>query len=206
METLGSKIVVEFSETHNKEFQVGGITLIRPDMWLSGEDDYGNSSFESNVNKLNVHPQIVTVIVGNDRYAEGKTYFVHYLSKEWEEKTLIGDKEYSLIECGYVLFEIVGDEYIMEPETFLGTRIFETETTLSSGIILGFENKNQECKIKITHIPQERIEEVKSIEIGDTVITIDDNQYEISVNGKDKIVKLTSDEIVAIWQKANMTI
>lgn len=201
MRAIHNKLVVSFDEKHNKEFNVGAVTLIRPDLWFDLEKQDGTSQFKSNENKLLTQPQIVSVIVPNEAtgYNKGEVLFVHYMAKEWEEKITIDGDEFSIIDADYVLFRIIDGKYYPVKDVFLGERIFTTEMKLDSGLFLNVVQENVVSKIKITHVPQERSKETKDIEVGDIVVTIDDNQYEINVYDK-PYVKLTSEEIYAICQ------
>lgn len=199
MRTVHNKLIVAFHTDHLKKINLGGIQIIRPDMWFDKELEDGTSQYKSNENKLLTHPQIVSVIAGNSRYMKGDKLFVHYMAKEWEEKITIDERELSIIDADYVLFKIKPDRsYELVEDTFLGDRIFEKELKLESGIFLNVTEQVQASRIKITHVPDKCIDELSDIKVGDIVLTVDDNQYVLEVDENTKHVKLTSEEIYAI--------
>lgn len=200
MKTVRNKLVVKFDVSHNKSVGKGlnGLDIIRPDMWFDKELEDGTSQFMSNENKLLVHPQIVVVAIGNEKYKAGDVLFVHYMAKEWEEKIALDGEEHSIIDSGYVIFKMTDDGYELVDDSFLGDRVIENELVLSSGLILNVMERPIASRIRITHLPKERCLETSEIKIGDVVLTVDDNQYEMNIGGGQKKVKLTSEEIYAI--------
>lgn len=204
MNTVNNHAFVEFSKTHNKEFTIGGVTLIRPDFWHTEDNQ---EKYEANVNKLETNPQVATVLISSPtlKIAKGEKVFLHYMAREWAEDMVIDGMEGSMIQGDYILFKILPDNsFEMRENTFLGERIFTGEQQSASGIIFDLGHRAVASTIKITHVPKEltkeygsekrEYKEMRWVKKGDTVVTVDDKQYIFEHEGK-SYVKLTVDEI-----------
>lgn len=156
------------------------------------EAEASTTRFEENENYLETNPQICTVIHSSAHhpYKVGDKLFVNYLAWEWREKTEDGH----LIEADSVFFVIGTDGSLsMEPHTYLGEAIYAEDVVTTSGILLS-SGKKDNLRVRITHIPPN-----SDFEVGDTIVSIDKNNYELTYQGK-KYVKITTDEIVGvIW-------
>lgn len=198
MRLLTDKIAVRFNTDHNKVVGTGinGLELIRPDHWINNEAEENEDSltrFEENVNYLETHPQICVVLHpnANCEYREGDTLFVHYMALEWAETTEYG----TIIETDFILFQILPDgELKVVNDTYLGKLVYEKEEETNGFAVI--KEKKDSLKIKITHVAAKHRQEF-GFGIGDTVISVDKNNYAFNYNGE-KLIKLTRDEIVSI--------
>lgn len=156
------------------------------------EAEASTTRFEENNNYLETNPQICTVVHSSAHhpYRVGDKLFVNYLAWEWREKTEDGH----LIEADSVFFVIEPDETLrMEPHTYLGEAIYAEDVVTASGILLS-GGKKDNLRVRITHIPPN-----SDFKVGDVIVSIDKNNYELTYQGK-KYVKITTDEIVGvIW-------
>jgi len=191
-------IAVKFNTSHNKIVGNGinGLELIRPDHWINNEDEENEDSltrFEENVNYLETNPQICSVLHqnANCEYREGDALFVHYMALEWAEITQYG----TVIETDFILFQIMPDgELKVVNDTYLGELVYEKEEETNGFVVI--KEKKDSLKIKITHVAPNHRQEF-GFGVGDTVISIDKNNYAFNYNDK-KYIKLTRDEIVSI--------
>lgn len=194
-------LIVDFDKSHNKVFDVGGTELIRPDEWLHKEDD-GNQTWMTNFNMKDVHPQVATIILDTPSapWKKGDKVFLHYMAKETEEIIELDEKKYSAVDPMWVFFKIIGDEFLLADDTYLGEQVYTEAPRTESGIYLTpYDHKKEVLKIRITHLPTNR--KYKEIAIGDVVCTADDYQYVFNYKGKDYI-KLTHEEIIAKFVEA----
>jgi len=191
-------IAVKFNTSHNKIVGNGinGLELIRPDHWINNEAEENEDSltrFEENVNYLETNPQICSVLHqnANCEYREGDALFVHYMALEWAEITQYG----TVIETDFILFQIMPDgELKVVNDTYLGELVYEKEEETNGFVVI--KEKKDSLKIKITHVAPNHRQEF-GFGVGDTVISIDKNNYAFNYNDK-KYIKLTRDEIVSI--------
>lgn len=200
MKCVNNTLFVQFSETHNKEFKVGDVTLVRPDFWTAVEgDEETHTKVEHNVNKLLTHPQVATVVADNPKYKvkKGDKVFLHYMAKEWEEKVILDGQEVSKTEGNFIIFVYRNDQFEMVDNTYLGKKVFSEAPKTATGIYLTSDaHKLEPTKVKITHIPEKTEDGYEGIVPGTTVISIDANQYVINIDGEEYI-KLDASEIVA---------
>lgn len=156
------------------------------------EAEASTTRFEENDNYLETNPQICAVIHSSAHhpYQVGDKLFVSYLAWEWREKVEDGH----LIEADSVFFVIEeSGELRMEPDMYLGEAVYSEEIVTESGILLT-GGKKDNLRVSITHVPPN-----SNFKVGDTILSIDKNNYELTYNGK-KYIKITTDEIVGvIW-------
>lgn len=195
MEVIGKNLAVIFDERHNFEFEVGGITLIKPKQWehSAGTEDQGRLVTE-NVNKIDVNPQIATVIATNPNsfFKVGDKIFTHYMAYELKEDTQLDDIEISIIDEEFAIFKIENNEIVLPNGYYLGEQIMETELKSDYGLILNVVEKKKALTVQITHLPKEK----SQIELNDVIQSIDDFNYQFDFNGK-KYTFLKEEEIVA---------
>lgn len=153
------------------------------------ESQDATTQYQDNENYLETNPQIATILHPNATlpYKEGDTVFLHYMAWEWAEITEYGH----LIDTDFILFQIVGDEIVMRDGVYLGEAVYSDEEVTPSGIIL-LEGKKDNLRVKLTHIPKDSI-----LQVGQTVLSIDKNNYEFDYWGK-KYIKLSESEIVGV--------
>lgn len=197
MNCPNNNIFVKYDLTHNKEFDLGnGVKLIRPDAWHVNDNSLEDTTkTESNVNKLEVHPQIATVVHGNRKfpYHKGDKVFLHYMAFEWAEEFNIDGEPCTLVDADYVLFVIKDEEFVMPSDYYLGEQVYKEGEKTASGIYLTSQAEVKVAmEIKITHKPAN----CDFVDIGETVLTVDDKQYVLKINNKE-YVWLKKSEIVA---------
>ncbi len=194
MRLVNQSIIVEFLTDHNRVVAKGlnGLDIVRPERWLNKEaDEEEGTRFEENVNHLETAPQICKILHTNDKlpYNAGDTVFVHYMAWENAEYTEYG----AVIDIDFVFFKINEDgTFEMRKDLYLGHAIYSDEEVTPSGIIM-LAGKKDNLRVTITHVP----EKAAVCNIGDTVVSIDKNNYEFDYYGT-KYVKLTKDEIIAV--------
>ena len=198
MRTLGKNIFVAFDLAHNKEFDVGGTTLIRPDGWAS---DLNEGKTESNVNHLETNPQVAIMLADNPTYGlnKGDKVFLHYMAFEWAEAIQMdGMNGWVVPDADYVFFKIVDDKFVMVNDTYIGQRIYKDNKDERTGLYLTSQAEVAvESNIELTHIPEKQSRERAHLTVGTKVLTVDDNQYIFEYEGK-SYVKLSGDEIVGV--------
>ena len=196
MDVVGRTLCVKFDGSHNSVYDLGnGIILERADAW---EHDEGTAEqhklVNHNVNKIDVNPQLARVIVAGENpfFQEGDLVFTHYLAFENMEPIELYGEEYSIIDDELVMFKIVDGEKVMPDGCFLAEQIIDKEMKLESGLIINVVENKKALTVKITHVP----EKVSHIKLNDTVLSIDDFNYEFPYEGK-KYVFIREEEIVA---------
>jgi co-chaperonin GroES (HSP10) len=199
MNCINGQLVVQFDTSHNKVVGKGfnGIDIIRPDMWLySHGDAETHTKFDENHNKLETDPQICTVIHANSKYPYkvGDRLFVHYMAYETAEKH---DDGY-WIDAYFVFFTIEQDGKIKPvKDLYLAEPVFEQEKVTDGGIIIQ-GGKKDNLRLKIVVVPENNV-----FDVGDTVLSIDKNNYTIKYQDKE-YVKIMEHEIVGkILDKAS---
>jgi len=198
MYTVRNNLIVKYDFSHNKIFKVGGIELVRPDMWLhSHGDETTHTKFMDNKNKLETNPQIATVVVTNknSKLVAGDIVFLHYMAYEWHETFIYKDEECAMIDGDYVLFKIENNEYKMI-DGYLAEQIIESEIRLDSGIFINVEEKPKAVEVKLTHVPNN-----SKYYVGQRVVTVDEKNYLITIDGNKKFVYLKETEIVAFFDE-----
>lgn len=195
MRTINTSVFVKFDLDHNKVWTFGEHKIYRPDHWVDGEEEKA----EGNVNHLDTNPQVADVLADCDNYEvqKGDKVFLHYMAFEWAEEMEIEGQKGHIIQGDYILMKIKGENFEMIGDTYLGQQEFTKEMVLDWGLILNVEKRPVASTIVLTHLPIEPKAERKELKAGDTVISIDDNQYIFDYGGK-KYVKLTGDEIVGV--------
>lgn len=193
MKMLADKILVIYETDHNKVVGTGiaGKPLLRADLWLNTEAEESDapSRFDENENYLETNPQICVVShpSANHEYKAGDRLFVHYMAWEWRELTEDG----YVIDTDYILFQIMPDgTFKTAKDTYLGEAIYAENEEVAGFVIAG--SKKDNLRVRLTHLPENN----KLFGIGDVVISIDKNNYEINYWGK-KYVKLTCLEMVS---------
>lgn len=202
---MNNWIAVQFDEKHNYTLGKGlkNLDIIRADKWIHREDDgEQGSKYNENVNYLETHPQICTVIYENQShpYKRGDKLFVHYMAYETAEAAFGEDCENAtIIDCDFIFFKILdGGSFEMKEGIYLGEQQYTEEEVRPSGIIIG-GNKKEALKIRITHIPESppKWHKEHPIKVNDLILSIDDKNYELNFWGK-RYVKLRYDEIAII--------
>ena len=201
-----NRMFVQFDKKHNKVFNVGGVEIIRPDMWVHTEHGGEETRWMENFNMKDVHPQIATVGFTTPDYKKGDKLFFHYMAREADEEYEINGESYFMVYPYHVFFKIDGDEIIMADDMYLGEQVYTDAVKTDSGIYLTSDEKKKETlKIRILHVPKNRStvklpkgfkEEDYKINVGDIVCTEDDSQYYLSYQDRD-YVKLHHNEIAA---------
>lgn len=191
MQLNSNLIGVEFDMTHNKVYNVGGIELERPDVWEFENSSYSESGtmYQKNTNLKDTNPQIAIVTVPSRELslAIGDKIFTHYLAINNSEQI----DGYTVIATKSVFFQIKGGDFLMMEDVYLGQQVYTELVQTESGIYLTSDEKVKESlKIKLTHVPKNS----PYFKVGDTVLTVDDNQYEIDVYGT-KHIKLNTWDI-----------
>ncbi len=185
MNILHNKLIVKFDEKHLKEFDLGGITIIRPDEWLHKEED-GKQKFAENTNYLETKPQIATVTHANSKlpYKVGDKLFLHYMAHETASYFNEETKE-AFINADYVFMTFNEDgTYKMADGIYFGEQLFDDDEKTESGIIINvLGGKPKLCNIKLCHLPAHT-----GFERNEVVLTIDNYQYPLKVDGKDYIM------------------
>jgi len=186
MECINDWILVAFDMNHNKKFG----DFIRPDQWLF-EEVNGVQKWDENRDKKQTNPQIATVISENPKFPvkKGEKIFVHYLAIDTGSELEYEGQLCHFIKKSQVFLKIEQDgSYTMMPNTFLGEQVYTEGVKTDSGIYLvPWAEKKEALQVKITHAPKDRF-----FKEGDIIISYDDNQYELEVDGK-KYIKITSE-------------
>jgi len=111
------------------------------------------------------------------------------MALEWAEQTPYG----TVIETDFIIFQIKDNgDLKLVADTYLGELVFAREEETNGFVVV--KEKKDSLKIKITHLPDTHKPEF-GFGIGDTIISVDKNNYVFNYNGK-KYIKLTRDEIV----------
>lgn len=206
---INNKIGVRFDSLHNRVLATGlnGLPILRVDKWTNeATKDEATSKLEENIDYKETHSQICVVTVENDKYPYriGDKLFVHYMAWETADGGDIVTHN-AVIIVDYVFFTILPDNSLkMAKDTYIGEPIFTDEEITPSGIFLQ-AGKKEALKVKILHVPEPYVNEYGHLienvaSIGDTVISIDQYNYEFNYNGK-RYVRLTSKEIIGIYEE-----
>lgn len=183
MQFTNNHIGVEFDEIHNKVHKVGGIELVRPDMW-EFEQSGPDTKYQKNTNLKDVNPQIAKIVFPNRKLnlATGEKVFTHFLAIDSAEDFEIHDKKCKVISLSSIFFKIADDgNHEMMEDVYLGEQVYSDGIQTESGIwITPYDKKKESLKVKLTHVPRNS----PYFKVGDTVLTVDDFQYEINLDGK----------------------
>lgn len=213
MKCINRNIGVVFDETHLKTYDLGnGIKLDRAESWAVREDDGETSSkIATNVNHLEVNPQIGWIAITNDKYPfkVGDKVFMHYLAFEMFEDRIVDeqDREVYFVDANYIFFTIK-EELEMMPKVYLGIPKIEEPPKTASGIYTtSLEEVKNEMSITITHVPESVCNDFgitlpMVAEIGDKVVPMDKLNYYIKLDNKEYVV-LKEHEIIGICQDQN---
>jgi len=200
MKVIGNHILVSFED--KTKFKIGSLELHRPEgVYATDVDGTGMFVSDGNVNRLEVNPQIATVIADSERFGvkKGDQVFMHYMAWEWakEETPLDIEGEYAhLTEGDYIIAVIRDGELFPVESTYLGKRVFLEAPKTESGIYLTpYDETKVSSHIKITHIPSETQRGYEELEVGQIAISIDDKQYAFQYN-EEEYIKLKAEEIV----------
>lgn len=174
--------------------------LFVPERYVIEEaDEDAETAWGVTTDRKLINPQIVQVLSG--KYT-GRRAFVHYGA--FEVAKWLDSDHHGLIPEKMIIFFI--DPITCMPGTYLGDEVFEDLPRTESGIYLTPQLEDKVgIKIKITHVPKENgvlyydktEDRCKFIKIGDTVITVDSFQYDLTYQGK-KYIKLEDTEIIGI--------
>lgn len=211
MKCNGRYIGVVFDESHLKSYDLGnGIKLERAESWRAREDDgETNTKLVTNVNHLEVNPQIGWVAITNSEYnfEIGDKIFMHYLAYEMFEDRIVDseDREVYFVDATYVFFKIK-DELEMMPNTYLGIPHIEPPPQTASGIFLTSQREvKDELRVTITHEPQSApnrfgIVIPRNADVGDVVLPMDRSNYYIKLDDKEYVVLKEHEIIGKLWE------
>lgn len=183
MQFTNNHIGVEFDENHNKVHNMGGIEIVRPDMW-EFEQSGADTKYQKNTNLKDVNPQIAKVVFPNRKIklATGEKIFTHFLAIDNADDFEIHGKKCKVIPLSSIFFRISEDgNHEMMEDVYLGEQVYSDGIQTKSGIwITPYDKKKESLKVKLTHVPKNS----PYFSVGDTVLTVDDFQYEIDLDGK----------------------
>ncbi len=197
MKPAKNKVIVEIDYNHKKVVKLkSGLELIRPDMWeFEPEAGREERKYVQNLNRKDVNPQIAKVKAVYDgcRLRVGQDIFLHYLAVDNAIPIKdIDGKEYSLINENAIFFIIHGEgDFEMMDDIYLGEQVYSGGQTESGIWVTPYDKKKETLRVMITHVPKNS----RGIRVGDTVLSIDDNQYILEIDGK-KYIKLIKEFIV----------
>lgn len=202
MRVIGNHILVAFEQ--KDKFKLGELELQRPE----GVYDFDKATDErrfltdGNINRLEVNPQVATIIASSDKFnvKKGEVVLMHYMAWEWaKEETPLdieGQNVYKT-DGDFILGVIRDDQYFPVDNTYFGKRVFLEAPKTESGIYLApYDKINQASHIKITHLPQVTLREYQFLKEGQIAVTVDDKQYPFMI-GEEEYIKLKAEEIVA---------
>jgi len=175
---------------HRHLLELNMHTAIREAQEAMYDRDNAHTRVDDNMNYLETNPQIAAIIHPNVNlpYIPGDWVFLHYMAWEWAEKTEDG---HHLIDTDFILFQILDDgSFKLLDDLYLGEAVINDEEITPSGIILSTA-KRDNLKVKLTHLAPNN----QYYSVGDTVLSIDKNNYAFNYNGKEYI-KLMEHEIV----------
>lgn len=186
MNPINGHIIVKFdydkSATAIK--QPNGLYIPERYVIEDGDED-AEAAWGVTTDRRLINPQVIHIFSGQ---YNGKRAFVHYGAFE-VAKRIDGDSV--AIPEKMILFLI--DPLQCMPNTYLGEEVFGELPKTASGIYITPQLETKEgVLIRITHVPKDSM-----VKVGDIVVTIDQNQYELTHEGK-KYIKLDEDEIVGI--------
>lgn len=208
MKCINRNIGIVFDETHLKTYDLGnGISLERAESWKVRHDDgETNTKISTNVNHLEVNPQIGWVAITNDKYPFeiGDKVFMHYLAFEMFEDRIVDeqDREVYFVDASYIFFTM-NEELVMCPSVYLGVVDIDEPPKTESGIFLtSLEEVKDEMSITITHAPESVANDFGIVlpriaEVGDKVMPMDKSNYNIKIGEKDYVV-LKEHEIIGL--------
>lgn len=194
-EPINDWIGVQFDEEHNRVVKFGDLEIARPNGWVYEDHGGDQTMYDVNRDLKNTVPQIATIIKPNKNYGlvEGDTVYTHYL--QYDMAITVDGVKY--IKFNAIFFKVNGEhDYEMADGILLAKRIVVEAPRTASGIFLtADEDKKEPLRLEVTHVPRDT-----DIKVGDTIITADDNQYEINLHNE-KYVKITPDWIVGVVEK-----
>ena len=188
-------IVVKFHYDHSQTLVKTDTGLFVPERYMiEGGDEDADAAYGVTTDRKLINPPIVDILSG---VHQGKRAFVFYGAFEiakWLSDDRVADGR-AIIPDKMLLFFI--DPISCLPKTYLGDEVFEEGPRTESGIWLTptIETK-QGVLIKITHIPANNI-----VDIGNTVVTVDQYQYDLTYQGR-KYIKLDESEIIGVQTQA----
>jgi co-chaperonin GroES (HSP10) len=190
MNPINSNIIVKFDPLPT----VGGI--IAPERYKIQEADTDGETdaYGVTTNRKAINPQVITVLSGLHKGKKAFVYYGAYEIAKWPE----GVDGIAIIPEATILFYVDPIQPVLG--TYLGDEVFsEGEKTASGIYTTPFAEHKEGILIKITHIPKEGgvMYGDQLIEVGDTVVTIDQWQYDLRYLDK-KYIKLKSTEIVGV--------
>ena len=166
---------------------VGGITVPERYKIQDGDADE-NTAYGVTTNRKLINPQVITILSGEHNGKRAFVYYGAYEIAKWPEPEL------AIIPEATILFFIEPIQPVYG--TYLGEEVFTEGQRTASGIyITPYAEKKEGILIKITHIPEQG--RIGGIQVGDTVVTIDDYQYDLRYSDK-KYIKLRSTEIIGV--------
>lgn len=210
---LNNSIIVLFDHDWDSAWVTQANGLVVPERFMieSGDEDAG-AAFGVTTDRRLINPQTLTVVQGNEAwlntvketYPEHEKdailkahppilpgrYFVHYGAFEvakWLDK-----EHHGAIPGKMLLFGI--EPIRCMPGTYLGEEVFGELPMTESGIYLTPQLESKEgVLVRITHVPADG----PKVAVGDIVVTIDQNQYELNYEGE-KYIKVDEAEIVGV--------
>lgn len=186
MKVINDNIIVKFEYDKSSTVVKQDNGLYVPERYVIEEaDEEAPTAWGVTTNRKLINPQVIDIISG--QYA-GKRAFVYYGAFEIAKWI---DDDQAIIPEKTILFFI--DPIQCMPETYLGDEVFSEGPRTASGIWLTPTTETKEgVLIKITHVPSNAI-----VNVGDTVITVDANQYDLNYGGK-KYIKLRESEMIGV--------
>lgn len=189
MNVLGNRLVVRFDENHKRLIPIGdtGVMLLRPDEWVhKNGDKETHTSTEENTNYLETKPQICVVTHENKNhpYKVSDRLFVHYMAWVTAEYANESTKE-AYIDADYVFCTMLPDGgYKMANHVYFGEQLFTDDEITPNGIIINvLGHKPKLCQIRLVHLHSK-----SEFEVGDTILTIDNNQYPAVIDGHNYVM------------------
>lgn len=209
---FNNNIIVLFDYDWNSSLVKQHSGLFIPERYVleEGDEDAPTANAVQTDRRL-INPQTVTVVQGNedwlnlvketypepDREAILKAhpvikpgrYFVHYGA--FEVANWLDKEHHAAIPGKMILFGI--DPIRCMPGTYLGEEVFGELPQTATGIYLTPQLETKEgVLVRVTHVPED-----SRVNVGDTVVTIDQFQYDLWHEGK-KYIKVEDSEITGV--------
>lgn len=181
MNPINNNILVEFEAVPKTS------GLLIPERYLiqSAEKDGEQDAVGVTTDRRLINPQTVKILSGEHA---GRRGFVHYGAYELAKWYI----EAQAIIPGHMLFMLI-DPIRTLPGVYLGDEVFtEGEKTASGIYITPYADKKEGVIIKLTYVPEN-----SNLRVGETVITIDNYQYPLTLEGK-KHIRLFEREIIGL--------
>jgi len=173
-----------------------GVELVIPIVWEQ-RDEYGfyTGQRTENLDRKEANPQVCYVLSENPRYPEykvGDKLFTHYLEYE-NGDTVLGEVTGKMIKGNSVFFKVgEGGEMLPTKGTYIAERIAGKRFTPLGILLPDWIPNFKKCHVRLTVTPTD-----SPYNVGDVVLTIDDNQYMFEYEGKVH-VKVYDHEIIGV--------